>query len=210
MTTRTSRVLYDMPPAKRHASASTVSSPLSNPPGVPEPPGNPPMIAPAKSPAKAPAKSPVKAPAKSPTKTPVKSPTKTPAKAPAKLPAQAAAKAQTPRKKRARIAVAAFPVPSLRPVRLCNVRAEEVDISVGDDRLSSGDEDDFQVDEGDESDVEGTRESSADDEEENTSNEEDAVDRSAGTPFDQMSKDQLSEHAKTGWATYFEDSCASL
>ncbi|ETP18711.1 hypothetical protein F441_07092, partial [Phytophthora nicotianae CJ01A1] len=149
--------LYDMPPAKRHASASTVSSPISNPPGVAEPPANPPVIAPAKSPAKAPAKS----PAKSPTKTSVQSPTKTPAKAPAKLPTQAAAKAQTPRNKRASKEVAAFPVPSLRPVRSCTVRAEEVDISVGDDRLNPGDEDDFQVDEGDESDVEGTSESSA-------------------------------------------------
>ncbi|KAG1702108.1 hypothetical protein DVH05_009900 [Phytophthora capsici] len=135
------------------------------------------------------------------------SPTNTPTKSPAKAPAQAPAKVQTPRKKRARKEVAASPTPPLRPVRSCTVRAPEVDISVGDDRLSSGDEADFQVDEGDESDIEGTSETSAGEEEENTSDEEDAVGLSAGTPFDQMNKDRLSEHAKTGWTTYFEDSC---
>ncbi|KAI9985042.1 hypothetical protein PInf_004350 [Phytophthora infestans] len=224
-----------MPPAKRHA---TTSSRLSIPLGAPEPPVNSPVIPPAQSPARTPAQSPAKTPAKSPATTPAKSPAKTPAKAPAKSPrktptksaektsakspantpakspakpsAQAPAKGQTPRKKRARKEVAASPIPSLRPLRSCTVRAAEVDISVGDDRLSSGDEDDFQVDEGDESDIEGTSETSAGEEEENTSNEEDAVDLSAGTPFDQMNKDQLSEHAKTGWTTYFEDSCASL
>ncbi|KAI9994294.1 hypothetical protein PInf_010897 [Phytophthora infestans] len=223
--------IYDMPPAKRHA---TTSSPLSIPLGAPEPPVNSPVIPPAQSPAttpakssartpaqspaktpaqspattpaKSPAKTPAKAPAKSPRKTPTKSPTNTPAKSPAKSPAQAPAKGQTPRKKRARKEVAASPIPSLRPLRSCTVRAAEVDIYVGDDRLSSGDEDDFQVDEGDESDIEGTSETSAGEEEEITSDEEDAVDLSAGTPFDQMNKDQLSEHAQTGWTTYFEDS----
>ncbi|KAI9984976.1 hypothetical protein PInf_004280 [Phytophthora infestans] len=213
--------IYDMPPAKRQA---TTSSPLSIPLGAPEPPVNSPVIppaqspartpaqspaktpaqSPAKTPAKSPAKTPAKAPAKSPRKTPTKSaektsaksPTNTPAKSPAKSPAQAPAKGQTPRKKRARKEVAASPIPSLRPLRSCTVRAAEVNISVGDDRLSSGDEDDFQVDEGDESDIEGTCETSAGEEKENTSDEEDAVDLSAGTPFDQMNKDRLSEHAK--------------
>ncbi|KAI9982149.1 hypothetical protein PInf_008053 [Phytophthora infestans] len=181
-------VIYDMPPAKRHA---TTISPLSIPLGAPEPPVNSPVIPPAQSPvkspattpakssartpaqspaktpaqspaktpakspattpAKSPAKTPAKAPAKSPRKTPTKSaektsaksPTNTPAKSPAKSPAQAPAKGQTPRKKRARKEVAASPIPSLRPLRSCTVRVAEVDISVGDDRFSSGDEDDF-------------------------------------------------------------------
>ncbi|KAI9989437.1 hypothetical protein PInf_019720 [Phytophthora infestans] len=195
------------PAAKTVTFQSPARTPAQSPAKTPaQSPAKTPAKSPAKTPAKAPAKSPRKTPTKSAEKTSAKSPTNTPAKSPAKPPAQAPAKGQTPRKKRARKEVAASPIPSLRPLRSCTVRAAEVDISVGDDRLSSGDEDDFQVDEGDESDIEGTSETSAGEEEENTSDEEDAVDLSAGTPFDQMNKDQLSEHAKTGWTTYFEDS----
>lgn len=72
--------------------------------------------------------------------------------------------------------------------------------------MESGDEDDFVLEDGDYSDAEAASESSASDasDPEETSDEEDAVDLSVGTPFDRMSKEDLSEHAKTGWTTYFE------
>ncbi|ETO58707.1 hypothetical protein F444_22915 [Phytophthora nicotianae P1976] len=40
--------------------------------------------------------------------------------------------------------------------------------------------------------------------------EEDAVDLSAGTPFDKLTKEQLRESAQTGWTTYFEADSSSL
>ncbi|KAE9105260.1 hypothetical protein PF010_g13090 [Phytophthora fragariae] len=98
----------------------------------------------------------------------------------------------------------------LPPRRLPRHRRESIDISAGDDQMDSGDDDDYRVKEDDgESDVEGTSESPAS-EGEATSDEEDAVDLSAWTPFDKMTKDQLSEHAKTGWTTYFEQDSTSL
>ncbi|KAL3665532.1 hypothetical protein V7S43_009567 [Phytophthora oleae] len=83
------------------------------------------------------------------------------------------------------------------------LRVEEVDISVGDDRLSSGDED--HIDDDDNSDDETASDRS--DEEEDTTDEVDADDLTEGTPFNQMTPEQFSEHAKSGWTTYFEDSC---
>ncbi|KAI9986654.1 hypothetical protein PInf_025609 [Phytophthora infestans] len=197
-------IIYDMPPAKRHA---TTSSPLSIPLGAPEPPVNSPSPAksPATAPAKSPAKTPAKAPAKSPQKTPTKSAEKTSAKSPTNTPAKSPANPPPKLLLRARRQERNVRVKrSLRLLYRHYVHYGRVLFA----QQNSGDEDDFQVDEGDESDIEGTIETFAGEEEENTSDEEDAVDLSAGTPFDQMNKDQLSEHAKTGWTTYFEDSSA--
>ncbi|KAI9982251.1 hypothetical protein PInf_008150 [Phytophthora infestans] len=147
----TSDTAIDKPPVNSPV-IPPAQSPVKSPARTPaQSPAKTPAQSPAKTPAKSPATTPAKAPAKSPRKTPTKSaektyaksPTNTPDKSPAKSPAQAPAKGQTPRKKRARKEVAASPIPSLRPLRSCTVRAAEVDISVGDDRLSSGDEDDF-------------------------------------------------------------------
>ncbi|KAG1706851.1 hypothetical protein DVH05_027702 [Phytophthora capsici] len=64
--------------------------------------------------------------------------------------------------------------------------------------MESGDEDDFVLKDGDYSEAEAARVIPR-------KQEEDAVDLSVGTTFDRMSKEDLSEHAKTGWITYFED-----
>ncbi|OWZ19009.1 Heat shock protein70 [Phytophthora megakarya] len=131
---------------------------------------------------------PTPSPATSPSKTPVK-PSK---KAPTKSPANAFAKppAKSP---------ATSPVSAHRTL-------ESVNISTGKDRMDSGDDDDdyrVEVDE-EESDVEATRKA------EETSDEEDACDLSAGTPFNKMTKEQVSDQARTGWTTYYEDTSASL
>ncbi|KAG3110255.1 hypothetical protein PI125_g10180 [Phytophthora idaei] len=64
--------------------------------------------------------------------------------------------------------------------------------------MESGDEDEFFVDDDEESDVEAASEDWAS-EDESTTDEEDAVDLSAGTPFDRITREQLSNHAMRGW-----------
>ncbi|KUF84355.1 hypothetical protein AM587_10001447 [Phytophthora nicotianae] len=104
-------------------------------------------------------------------------PGKAPARVPAKSPAKSSAK--TP--------------------------SEAVDISTGNDLLSSGDESEFFVDDDEDIDIEANSDVSEDDEESDaTSDEEDPTDLSVGTPFDSMSKEELSSHANTGWTTYLE------
>ncbi|ETP46898.1 hypothetical protein F442_06937 [Phytophthora nicotianae P10297] len=116
-------------------------------------------------------------PARAPTKTPARAPAKAPVRVPAKSPAKSSAK--TP--------------------------SEAVDISTGNDLLSSGDESEFFVDDDEDIDIEANSDVSEDDEESDaTSDEEDPTDLSVGTPFDSMSKEELSSHAKTGWTTYLE------
>ncbi|KAI9980528.1 hypothetical protein PInf_030165 [Phytophthora infestans] len=187
---------------------------------------------PTETPAKTPTKSPVrsstrssarsptkhiaKSQAKSPAKSPAKAPSKSPAKAPPKTRVRSPTKAPTTPKKRAGRPTATTPVESVErrvlPPQSARLAAQAVDISAGDDRMSSGDEDEygFDDDRDDMSDIDDTSDGSEDEGEEVTSDEEDAVGLSVGTPFDKMSKEKLSEHAKTGWTAYFEDECTSL
>ncbi|ETP48238.1 hypothetical protein F442_05988, partial [Phytophthora nicotianae P10297] len=194
------------PPSTRPPATQSDASPAQSP-----------ARAPAKAPAKSPAQSPVKSPAQIPAQSPAQPPATSPAKSPSRPPARAPPKTpmRTPPKKRARKAIASAtpsPQPSprvppptrVKPSRSARHVAETVDISVGNDRMTSGDEDDYAVDDdGAVSDIEASSEISSSEDEE-TSDEEDAVDLSAGTPFDKMTKEQLSEHAKTGWTTFFE------
>ncbi|KAG1710537.1 hypothetical protein DVH05_013263 [Phytophthora capsici] len=212
-------VLYDgASPTKRPTPQPTrAETPTPSPANSPT--ANPPAKAPTNSLAeKPPAKAHPKAPTKSPSEpsaiAPSKSTSKSPANSPAKPPAKAPAKspAKTTPKKRARKASPSTPVSSSTesPTRAPTTRfggghPESVDISVGNDQMDSGDEDDdycVDDDEG-ESEVEDTSGSYAS-EDKSTSDEEDAVDLSAGTPFDKLTKEQLSESAQTGWTTYFE------
>ncbi|ETP32101.1 hypothetical protein F442_19131 [Phytophthora nicotianae P10297] len=128
-------VLYDeAPPAKRSTSVSITTI------GRPDKPSN---AAPAATPphsvdnstTKASAKPLVNSPAQSPAKPPGKTPAKSPAKSPAKTRGRPPGKPPTPKKKRTRT--------SARSARLA---AEAVDISARNDRMSSGDEDDYGLD----------------------------------------------------------------
>ncbi|GMF15188.1 unnamed protein product [Phytophthora fragariaefolia] len=228
-------VLYDdTPPAKRQAAEasvhnrpttagttaatavvpeSSVEAPSTVPPAPPpaEPSSRSPATSPAKSPAKPPAKAPAKTPAKSPAKRPVNPITKVSAKAPAKSPAAMAPKKRTRKATPSTLLISSPQNPTrVQPPRNVVRPAESVDISAGDDQMDSGNNDDLRVDEDDvEYDVEGTSESSSS-EDEATSDEEDAVNLSAGTPFDKMTKDQLSEHAKTGWTACFAQDNTSV
>ncbi|KAI9991267.1 hypothetical protein PInf_018903 [Phytophthora infestans] len=185
-----------------------------------ETPAKTPTKSPVRSPTRSSAKSPIKHKAKSQAKSPAKSPAKTPSKSPAKAPPKTRVRSPTQLpttpKKRAGRPTATTPVESVErrvlPPQSARLAAQAVDISAGDDRMSSGDEDEYGIDDdGDDmSDIDDTSDGSEDEGEEVTSDEEDAVDLSVGTPFDKMSKEELSEHAKTGWTAYFEDECTSL
>ncbi|ETM34288.1 hypothetical protein L914_18597, partial [Phytophthora nicotianae] len=153
-------VLYDeAPPAKRSTSVSITTI---------ERPDKPSNAAPAATPppphsvdnatTKASATPPVNSPAQSPAKPPGKTPAKSPAKSPAKTRGRPPGKPPTPKQKRVGNHTAATSVvhvdkrvPLPRSARLA---AEAVDISAGNDRMSSGDEDDYGLDDDDESDAE--------------------------------------------------------
>ncbi|KAG1701911.1 hypothetical protein DVH05_010402 [Phytophthora capsici] len=73
--------------------------------------------------------------------------------------------------------------------------------------MISGDEDDYGLDDDDESEAEGICDDAEDEDNEATSDEKDPVELSVGTSFHKISKEQLSDHAKSGWATYFDEDC---
>ncbi|ETK70925.1 hypothetical protein F441_19178, partial [Phytophthora nicotianae CJ01A1] len=107
---------------------------------------------------KASATPPVNSPAQSPAKPPGKTRAKSPAKSPAKTRGSPPGKPPTPKQKRVGNHTAATSVvhvdkrvPLPRSARLA---AEAVDISAGNDRMGSGDEDDYGLDDDDESDAE--------------------------------------------------------
>ncbi|ETO62866.1 hypothetical protein F444_19306, partial [Phytophthora nicotianae P1976] len=97
----------------------------------------------------------VNSPAQSPAKPPGKTPAKSPAKSPAKARGRPPGKPPTPKKKRVGKHTTATTVAHVdRRVllpRSARLAAEAVDISAGNDRMSSGDEDDYGLDNDDES-----------------------------------------------------------